>query len=183
MSVSRYINVGYTIIFFAIFLLETVAARSALDLEFEASHPFLIKGTRAAPGQFPFIAFICSPGFQYGAGVLISTRHLLAKADLLVNWDNVTVILGAHQLNLEESSQQKFFVDHEHIIFPEEIVSGFDLAIIPLPNAVELNERVQPVLLPRRSDKGVNYIGTNGLVVGNVEDIGRQQNCALLRRW
>lgn len=132
--------------------------------------PFLNNGTTASPGQFPFLAHISffnetSGSTRVDSAILISDRHLLAKAEFLKNWGNVTALLGAHQPYVPESSQQSFFVNHAGIIFPDPIVAGFDLAIIPLPEKVQFSDRVQPILLPQWSEKGSNYAGVDARII------------------
>lgn len=63
---------------------------------------------------------------------------------------------------------------YEDIIFQEPIAIGIrDLAIIPLPRQAILNDRVQPVLIPRWSDAGKNYHSISGTVVGWTYPEGR----------
>lgn len=131
--------------------------------------PVLINGTEAKPGQFPYLAHISyfnstAQSTYVDSAVLISERHLLAKAEFLVNWSDVTVVLGALFPRQNEPEQQKFVVKFGDIIFQDEIRRGTDLAIIPLPTSIVVNDRVKPVLLPRLSDKGLSYLGWDATV-------------------
>lgn len=137
--------------------------------------PFLINGKEAAPGQFPYLAhitfwFIVPLNRHTDSATLISDRHLLAKAGYLISGGDIDVVLGAHQPLNVEPDQQRFTAKYDDLIFPPEIISGFDLAIIKLPQRARFTDFVQPVLLPRWSDRGRNYVGTRGIVIGWTKD-------------
>lgn len=143
---------------------------SVVSAEYSASS-FLINGKTAIPGTFPFLAHISTTNEITGrtrvdSAVLISDRHLLAKSEFLQGWGDVTVLLGAFYPYIPDGQTQSFFVLHEDIIFKEPIQAGFDIAIIPLPRRAIFTDRIQPILLPRWSDKGKTYEGIEGTVSG-----------------
>lgn len=120
-------------------------------------------------GQFPYFAHISS--IQLGSyrvywqsAVLVSDQHLLIKAEFIRNCTTMQVVLGAQYPIFDELGQQHITIRQEHITYPPLMVMPHDLAIITLPSKVILTEVVRPALLPRRSDRGKNYIGQTAIL-------------------
>lgn len=155
--------------FLAICLVSAVVAASNPQVKV-LSTPFLWNGTESEPGEYPYLAHIeySRPSGETtpGTGVLISDRYLLARASMLAFWGNITVTLGAFYATREEPEQQKFFVNADDFIYLEDYNIDTDIAIIPLPRPAQLTPRIQPIALPRLSDKGLIYAGWNAIFNG-----------------
>lgn len=165
----------------------------------QGSSTFLINGQKALPFEYPFVAHISyfnetSGNTRVDTAVLISDRHLLAKSEFLSKWgEKVDAVLGAQYPLIEEATQQRFVVLQRDIIYRKPIVTGFDIAILPLPKRAIFNAAVQPILLPRLSDKGEEYVGQQGIVAawtGEIPErvlafaeveISRYSDCGTLR--
>lgn len=129
-----------------------------------------VKQEKAKLGQFPFMARISyqnmsANGIRAELGILISNRHVLAKAEFVQHWENVEVALGAVQPFLPKQHHQVFHVYRDAFILPKNITEGYDLAIIPLPQDAKINQYVKPALLPKLSEKGRSYTGEMGTLL------------------
>lgn len=148
----------------------TFAVVSANPLTPGELTPFLLNGTDDQPGQFPYLAWISISNAEKSdlveSGVLISDQYVLARSKSLTPGNTITVKLATLYPGIREEEQQKFLINFDDIIFPEEIIGGQDLAIIKLPGPANLTDRVQSVLLPRVSEQGTSYIQLYGTVAG-----------------
>lgn len=128
-----------------------------------------INGTRANPGQFPYLAFLIieEPGnSRYGLASLISNRYLLSTAFSKFRAMSIQIILGAQNWKIEEGEQQRFTITADSIILPNVVDNEHDISILRLPRQVRFTPRIQPILLPRRSENGQKYVGTTGIISG-----------------
>ncbi|KAG5669785.1 hypothetical protein PVAND_000078 [Polypedilum vanderplanki] len=109
-------------------------------------------GTEAEINQFPFTVMIYGPA-SYGAGVLISDRHVLTAAHVIKDiFDNETVgiLAGAHDLTDESGGifveSSKFFM-HENFSMPSAV---YDIGIIELPEALNFSESIQAIKISNK---------------------------------
>lgn len=149
---------------------------------FDSREGRIINGTIAVPGQFPFLVFLENVNTTeqnrqtYGAGVLLSDRHILTSAQAV--WPpapgfTLRVRLGANNWsNDNEPGQQKYWI-YDSAIQVHELynstagpVAGYNLAILTLPESVRFTERIQPLDMPTWSEANEMYTGLTGLVSG-----------------
>ncbi|XP_008120784.1 cathepsin G [Anolis carolinensis] len=127
-----------------ILLLLTVAFSSAL------LHPLrsqIIGGQEAKPHSRPYIAAL-KVGGDYGCGgFLVAPQWVMTAAHCR---DDITVVLGAHNLDVFEESQQVIGVQsyHEHPEYNPESISN-DILLLKLEFKPVLNKYVQIVPLPK----------------------------------
>jgi secreted trypsin-like serine protease len=104
-------------------------------------------GTEAKVNQFPYAIMIYAPT-SYGAGVLISDRHVLTAAHVLKDIEpdeTVGILAGAHDLRVESAGiymeSSKTFI-HENFSMPSAV---YDIGIIELPQPLNFSESIQPI--------------------------------------
>lgn len=154
----------------------------------------IINGTTALPGQFPFLVFIENVNTteqnrqSFSAGVLLSDRYVITSAQAVwpqANGFTLRVRVGAYNWsNDNEPGQLQFWV-HDDAIHVHELYNvtagpstGYNLAILTLPESVRFTERIQPIDLPTWSEANEMYAGLTGLVSGwgfaNWSEVERQ---------
>ncbi|KAL7732819.1 hypothetical protein ACLKA6_005954 [Drosophila palustris] len=134
----------------------------------------ITKGQLADPGQFPYqvgLLLYVNGGAAWCGGSLISDRWIVTAAhctDALTT--GVDVYLGAwNRANKEEKGQQVVFVETKNVIVHENwepTTLRNDISLIKLPIPIELNERIQPVKLPAKSDNYNTYAGQQAIASG-----------------
>lgn len=85
------------------------------------------------------------------------------------NISNVLVTVGAHNIEIEEPTQQRRNIGVENMKLHEDFVAVLaqnDLGIITLDDSIEFNERVQPVTLPSWKDVRNQYVAKDVIVSG-----------------
>ncbi|XP_058837320.1 brachyurin-like [Topomyia yanbarensis] len=133
----------------------------------------IVNGQEAQPGQFPYQVLTLNI-FNGGTGgicggTLLSQNFVLTAAHCVVIGTvaiNVTVVLGAHNRQLVEETQQR--IDFESInVHPDydAFLLRNDIATIRLATLAVFNNVVQPIDLPARSDTRT-FAGLMGTISG-----------------
>ncbi|NXH47501.1 GRAB protein, partial [Dicaeum eximium] len=115
----------------------------------------IIGGREVKPHSIPYMAYLkIQNGSQtsYCGGFLIRSDAVLSAAHC-VDKEGVTVILGAHNVRVQEPSQQRFRVEH-WAIHPSYSRAGFknDIVLLKLKPKARINEVVRRISLPRSND-------------------------------
>lgn len=133
----------------------------------------IVGGEEATPGAWPWQAFVQPGGFACG-GSLITPEWVLTAAHCLfddqgnpITADQVTVLLGAHNIAQTEPSQQQFQVT-QAIPHPQydANTNDNDIALLKLATAATLTDRVQTVALTGPGDAALVAPGTPATVTG-----------------
>lgn len=130
---------------------------------------YLADSILAKRGQFPYLAHI-NYGPNSASGVLINSRHILTKADLVTDVDRVEITLGFVDMLFDEKHQQKFIVSGHDVFSPYFIPQSTDIVVIRLRRSAIINKWVRPVLLPTLRDKVKSYYGQTVYAVGFTDD-------------
>ncbi|XP_044735541.1 brachyurin-like [Chrysoperla carnea] len=132
----------------------------------------VVGGNEVTPHKYPHqVAILLQLGDKtaFCGGSLISKRFVLTAAHCAKGVSNFTVILGAHNVKENEPTQQVFQTT-EKIVHPQWPITQFkltnDIALIVLPQDAELNENVQVIRLPSRSQVNNQFISVEGTVSG-----------------
>ncbi|XP_055536540.1 brachyurin-like [Wyeomyia smithii] len=128
-------------------------------------------GQQATPGQFPYqIALLStfSGGTGLCGGTVLTTTFILTAAHCVQNAQGGTAIMGAHNRNTVEASQQRIAFSSGGI----RIHAGYtptnirnDIAVVQLNSAMTFTDRVQPARIPAAGD-GRSFAGLTGTVSG-----------------
>ncbi|XP_040160552.1 chymotrypsin BI-like [Anopheles arabiensis] len=125
--------------------------------------PRVTNGQEATPGQFPYqIALVSEFVITSGlcGGSVLTNNFILTAAHCVVGTAGIlasggTAIIGAHNRNTAEASQQRIRFSGPGVIpHPFYASSNLrnDIALVRLDAPIVFNDRVQPVRLPARSD-------------------------------
>ncbi|KAJ8880312.1 hypothetical protein PR048_016778 [Dryococelus australis] len=131
----------------------------------------IVGGQEAVRNAFHYQAALFLPvqtGISFCGGSIISQQWILTAAhcvDQLVG--AVTIILGAHDIQIVEPSQKSFSsnVIHIHPQWSRETAQN-DVALIKLPRSIVYNANIQPVKLPGRSQLTQNFANAQATVSG-----------------
>jgi secreted trypsin-like serine protease len=157
----------------------------------QPDRPMIVGGEVAQPGQFPWQAFV-SPNGDYCGGSLITPEWIVTAAHCLFDGedgqpktripdDQIRVVLGAENITQEEPAQQRFTAA-QSLVHEGYDPDGNDndIALIRLPQAATLDERVALVSLIDASEEATlaapGVIGTvsgwgTTAPGGNVSDV------------
>jgi len=123
----------------------------------------ITNGRIAFPGQFPHQVALfvnAAAGTFFCGGSLLDAQTVLTAAHCVDEAISVDVIAGAQNVRENEPSQERINAPRSNVVFHEQWnVRGNlenDVAVINLPRAFPLNERIQPIGRLRRSDVGVD---------------------------
>lgn len=117
-----------------------------------------LDGSKAYPGQFPFLAFLRVHGVvfdDFGTGSLISSRFVLTSKHVIDrSIGDIEVILGANDWTTDEPGQIRFTVHRDDCIVYNNAETALpsELALIPLPTEVEFTEHIQPIVLSTETE-------------------------------
>ncbi|XP_044727709.1 brachyurin-like [Chrysoperla carnea] len=140
----------------------------------KSHHGRVVGGNEVIPHKYPYQAgILLKLGERTGfcGGSLISKRCVLTAAHCAQGVSNFTVILGAHNIEKNEPTQQIFYTT-EKIVHPKWLNNGKqfkmtnDIALIFLPKDAELNENVQVIRLPARSQVNEKFVSVEATVTG-----------------
>ncbi|XP_063146982.1 mast cell protease 1-like [Candoia aspera] len=119
---------------------------------FSLAHPGPLKsriigGHEAAPHSRPYMAALKSQDDFTCGGFLVAPQWVMSAAHCM---DEVTVVLGAHDLHAVEESQQVLGVEsyHMHPAY-NPITVTHDILLLKLIHPAKLNKYVQVIPLPR----------------------------------
>lgn len=150
---------------------------SLLSSGFSSFERRIFHGNDAAKGEFPYMANIRASGLTCG-GALISKKFVLTAAHCFLGHskdDDIVVILGTRgywyssrkPYAVKFKTSMKYWV-HENFTMPSAL---HDIAVIQLPNPVELSERISPIKISR--DRRIDRDGEKVVAVisgwGNTE--------------
>ncbi|XP_040160553.1 brachyurin-like [Anopheles arabiensis] len=136
----------------------------------------IVNGQEATPGQFPYQIALLSE-FLTGTGLcggsVLTNNYILTAAHCVVSGATTlarggTAIMGAHNRNVNEPSQQRIRFSTGGIIrHPQYTTTNIrnDIAVVRLDAPIVFNTRVQPARLPARSDTR-QFGGFTGTVSG-----------------
>ncbi|XP_062549414.1 brachyurin-like [Armigeres subalbatus] len=128
-------------------------------------------GAEATPGQFPYQIALLSQfllGTGLCGGTVLTNNFILTAAHCVINARGGTAIIGAHNRNIVEATQQRIAFSQGGI----NIHAGYtstnirnDIATVRLDSPITFNDRVQPARIPTRSDSRT-FSGLTGTVSG-----------------
>ncbi|XP_023013492.1 serine protease P38 [Leptinotarsa decemlineata] len=129
----------------------------------------IIGGDEAVPHAFPYqVGLLINNRALCGAS-LISENYVLTAAHCATEIynNNVEVILGAHNITANETSQVRIkgtdIIIHENYDY-----TSFqnDIALIRLASPAPLNDVIKTVALPSRRDRGKTYLNQETTSIG-----------------
>ncbi|XP_037384509.1 coagulation factor VII [Talpa occidentalis] len=115
----------------------------------------IVGGTVCPKGECPWQAVLMLNGQLLCGGTLVDARWVVSAAhcfDRIRNWENLTVVLGEHDLSQEDGDEQVRRV--AQVVVPDKYVPGrtdHDLALLRLRRPVALTPLVVPLCLPERA--------------------------------
>ncbi|MBN3298270.1 GRAB protein, partial [Amia calva] len=109
---------------------------------------YIIGGKEAQPHSRPYMASLQIDGHHVCGGFLVRQDFVLTAAHCYKNRP-LTVLLGAHNINISEKSQQrievkKYYKNPLHSLN----INDFDIMLLKLKNHAILNRNVQVLALP-----------------------------------
>ncbi|EAT40033.1 AAEL008208-PA [Aedes aegypti] len=131
----------------------------------------ITNGQQATPGQFPYqIALLStfSAGTGLCGGSVLTNNFILTAAHCVQNAFGGTAIMGAHNRNVVEASQQRIAFTsagiHMHPGYTPTNIRN-DIATVRLNSAMTFNDRVVPTRIPAAGDSRT-FAGMTGTVSG-----------------
>ncbi|EFA10698.1 brachyurin [Tribolium castaneum] len=133
-------------------------------------NPRIIGGHEAIPHSIPYQAFLeiyADGEAYYCGGSLISQNYVLTAAHCGVGVTEALVTLGAHKVFETEDTQVK--ITSKEIKVHEEYDDNLivnDIAVIKLPQPVNLTDSIKTVALPNKTDVNNTFVGTTARISG-----------------
>ncbi|XP_063818578.1 LOW QUALITY PROTEIN: complement C1r subcomponent [Pseudophryne corroboree] len=135
----------------------------------------IIKGDKAAPGNFPWQVLLKKSGHG-GGGVLIGERWVMTAAHVLrpqnpesgENEDATDLHLFVGDINSESLIEKGTLLVKGVHVHPDYTVRSHnnDIALIELRDPVTMDKNVSPICLPEKSDEDLYESGLLGYVSG-----------------
>ncbi|XP_053185103.1 granzyme B-like [Scomber japonicus] len=111
----------------------------------------IVGGRVAKPHSRPYMASLQVRGHHICGGILIREDFILTAAHCKKD-EQMTVVLGAHDITKEEDSQQRIQVKyHPHPEFNGQFDN--DIMLLELKKNATLNKYVKPIGLPKKGGK------------------------------
>ncbi|XP_018563533.1 brachyurin [Anoplophora glabripennis] len=123
--------------------------------------PRIIGGEEAVPHEYPFQVGLLINGNSFCGGSLVSNNYVLTAAHCATVISTVEIILGAHNLTADEDTQLRLTASeiHVHEQYNRTDYQN-DIAILRLSETVTLNDYIQTIKLPSRSEVNNTYENT-----------------------
>jgi len=116
----------------------------------------IVNGEETEPHAHPYqVALIMRYVFGTGmcGGILIAEQHVISAAHCPEGSITTTIILGAHNINIYEESQQSQIVHPDGYNFHpnyDSVMLYNDIVVLIMPRAVKYNQFIQPSVLPNK---------------------------------
>ncbi|XP_029936300.1 granzyme B-like [Myripristis murdjan] len=117
-----------------------------------ATESGIVGGKTAKPHSRPYMVSLQVQGHHRCGGILIRNDFVLTSAHCKTEQD-LTVVLGAHNIKKQEKSQQRIPVEkyHQHPKYKGQFL--YDIMLLKLKTNATLNKYVKTVGLPKKNGK------------------------------
>jgi secreted trypsin-like serine protease len=119
-----------------------------------AASPAVVNGQEATPHSYPWQVALFIDNSYFCGGSLISDEWVLTAAHCTTGSSSIEVVLGAHDLTVNEPTQVTIVSTGSDIITHADYGSVFlknDVGLVHLSTPVTFTSAIQPVCLPGRS--------------------------------
>ncbi|XP_044221222.1 mast cell protease 4-like [Thunnus albacares] len=110
----------------------------------------IVGGKVAKPHSRPYMASLQIRGHHTCGGILIREDFVLTAAHCKHS-EQMTVVLGAHNISKKEKSQQR--IEAEYITHPKYKEYDYDIMLLKLKKNATLNKNVKTIKLPKKDGK------------------------------
>ncbi|XP_028992337.1 granzyme B-like [Betta splendens] len=112
----------------------------------------IVGGKESKPHSRPYMASLQFQGFHSCGGILIRKDFVVTAAHCNQSQQEMTVVLGAHDISKEEKSQQRIQVAR-YYTHPNYKAFDYDIMLLKLKQHAKLNKYVKPIELPKKDGK------------------------------